>query len=186
MTCKSKGIIIDATAIGIQVIINFLFLICFVFLYGNIIAKQELSSQINLIVDDIMDDISKEDIQTLFPKTSITDINNVFNKIQNTINIQSQQAVKDTDTNNKDIWKKALINFSIISIIIIGIVVVIRIFGFCVDIKTAILEAIITTFFIGMVEFMLVNVTKNYISISPNQVKHLVGISIQKWIKKNT
>jgi hypothetical protein len=58
--------------------------------------------------------------------------------------------------------------------------------GYCTNLHHNISESLWVILFVGLTELAFLQiVAKNYISADPNNVKRVIGSSIEKWIKEN-
>ena len=172
----------DETEVGLQVIINFAFLIVFLFTYGRYIGKKQATTQIQNIVDSIMSDLTPEDIQTLSGDSSPSDISTAISKLQNTINAQAKAANDAMNANNKQVWWDS---WKLYGMICGGIVLVMLIlkfgFKFNLNVKSAAIKAVVATIFIALTEVAIVNVQNIYIPYSRSSIKKIVGQTMQSY-----
>lgn len=172
----------DATEVGLQVIINFAFLIVFLFTYGRYIGKKQATTQIQNIVDIIMSDLTSEDIQTLSGDSTPSDISTAISKLQNTINTQAKAANDAMNANNKQVWWDS---WKLYGMLCGGIVLVMLIlkfgFKFNLNVKSAAIKAVVATIFIALTEVAIVNVQNIYIPYSRSSIKKIVGQTMQSY-----
>jgi hypothetical protein len=179
MTCKQSPYAADITAAAIQVMLNFAFLIVFLFIYTPYPISNMIKRQIDLVVDTTLSSATPAEKQAVFGN----DPGGYTAKLKKSILAQSTKALADYKTQKKNAWLEAFKNYAIVSGVMIVVLITVRLFGFCPSMWTAIKRAAIATFFIAITEFILVNVTKNYLDVeSPMEIKMLVGKSISKWV----
>lgn len=187
MMCKPNHWASDATVIGFQVLVNFAFLIVFVFTYGKYIGKKEMTHQINGIVDDVLTSVSAEDFATLTGGANSSQINTAITRLQKSINNKSTEAVDAMKKNNKDVWKKSFLLYCMIGGAVIAIMLVLRFgFGYCLGVKYAVIKAIVATVFIALTEVAIVNVNLMFIPFSQSAVKKIVGDTMSSFAKSQS
>lgn len=193
ISCKiNNSLITNSVAIAIQVSFIFSFLSTFFFFYVTKIEKEEFKTQINIIVDNIIDDIFYKSkyinpIDNSINKKDLSlVINEIINIMEEKITIQSKGPVQDVAISNATVKKKAFHSVTTLLLIIITITFLLIIIGFCIPVKQNIKDSLIAVFFVALTEFsFLTLIASKYIAASPNKVKITVGEEIQKWILKN-
>jgi hypothetical protein len=179
MTGKQNPYATDVTAVAIQVMLNFAFLIIFLFIYTPYPISNTIKRQIDLVVDTTLSSATTEEKQAVFGN----DPAGYTAKIKKNILAQSTKALADYKIQRNNTWMEAFKNYAIVSGVMIVVIIAVRLFGFCLNMGTAFKRAAIATFFIAITEFVLVNVTKNYLDVeSPMEIKMLVGQSIRNWV----
>jgi len=182
MPCKSNHWANDLTVVGFQVIVNFAFLIVFVFTYGQMIGRKEVTNQVNLVVDNVMAGLSPADYSALTGGETTAKMEAGITYLQSVINTGSQAAVVAQKANNKKVWKDSFLLYGgIVGGIIIVMLILKFAFGYCLGIKYAFFKAVIATVFIALTEVLLVNVDLRFIPFSRPGIKKAIGQTMNSY-----
>lgn len=175
-----------AFSIAVQVFLIFCFLSLFFFLYVVVVEKEVFEEQVNLIVDDIMKDIDLQKILPPVAKDKKEELlllsSGILAVIEEKIRQESGDPHHITQNNNAliDSTGKVIIYFAG-GVVVIS--VALMVLGFCLPVTQQLIESLVAVFFVALTEFVFLNVVvRNYISASPNQVRRLVAIAIQKYV----
>lgn len=191
-TCKTNRWITEGVSIVIQVTFIFAFLTVFFFAYVQEVERTEFQSQLNIVVDSIMNDI-EDDLpnivskdSTITPENAVILTSGVIDLINEKIALESKDSVNSIAQQNYKIKQKAF--NSLLNVIVAAVVssFLVLLAGFCIQLSEQIKEAMLIVIFVGLTEFtFLQNVAKRYISADPNKIKRTLAGAIQEWIKRN-
>lgn len=186
INCKQDSPFVKKTFfILLQVLLIFIFLTTFFFTYVNYIEKETFKTQMNLIVDDITEDIN---IKPFIPPgkedtASIIILGSLDFAEEYALKNSAEDDKKNSDKNDK-IKNKAMLFLAILSAVLVIMVVIFFVAGYCIPFHTHLKEAMIIIFFVALTEFIfLIVITRNYWSIDPSTVRQEIGNSIQTYIK---
>lgn len=187
--CKQNIFASDSAVIGFQVIVNYLVLILFLFLYGPVMARFSIRNEIDITVDDVVQGMTKEEVTDLLGGKSkdsalqrITANLDKFKKSSQEKYKAKEDAMK---ANNRKLWGTAFKEYAIISAVVVAVMVTIRLFGFCLNIKNALMMAVLTTFFVFLTELVVINLTKLFMPVGTDEIKGAVGGAMIKWRQAN-
>jgi hypothetical protein len=170
---KKKNI---ASIILLVVLIS-VFVSVFFFTYAYKVEGDIEQEQINYIISDLTNDI-----KSLFPSEIVKEIKLQMSKV--TLPDMTEEDHK-TDTNNKSLYIKSIIIFSIILIIGIGI------FYYYskvndIDMYQIIKKNLIILLFVALTEFIfLLTIPKNYKVVDPNFVKKIFIESLESFLSRH-
>jgi hypothetical protein len=193
-TCKNNEKVIDIFSILFQVVFIFTFLTIFFFVYVVKVEKDDFRSQINLIVDNILnEDVVKDNLNKLilpedssFKEKFETILYGILDTAKDKSVIDNRKAIQDVLDKNSKTKNKAIKYLSITLSIVIILTIIVIIIGYCLPVKNQIKEALWVVLFVGLTELtFLTLIAKNYISADPNKVKRILSKSIMEWIDKN-
>ena len=189
-SCKNQNIYFkEGFSIMFQIVFTFAFLTIFFFAYVVSIEKAEFEDQINYVVDQLLDsdkysvfkdlkDISKDDIAGVIAGT-IDEIEFVSMK-------NSKKGVDEVIKSNNETRATAFKALSIVIITLIAVVILLLSLGYCLNIQHNVSESLWVIVFVGITELAFLQiVARNYISADPNNIKRVIGSSIEKWMKEN-
>jgi hypothetical protein len=171
----------------LQVIFIFIFLTIFFFTYVQTVEKDSFKLQMNIVVDDLLDDMvirklvpsGQEEIATILLDGSVEVVRSNFSK-------NTKTEDDKINKRNYEIKSKA---FKWVGVSIFILIIIVSIFtfcGHCIPFRLHLKESILIVLFVAITEIIFLNViTKNYWSVDPSQVRHQIGESIKKWVKKN-
>mgnify|MGYP000856141188 FL=1 len=189
-TCKpTNKLITKGLSILFQVVFIFTFLTIFFFVYVVSIEKGEFKDQMNYVVDQIFDD-NKYTILKNAENVSKDQIVGVVSGVIDEIEFSSENSSKKSDDivndKNDEVRSSAFKILSVVLIILVVIVSILMVVGYCTNLHHNISESLWVILFVGLTELAFLQiVAKNYISADPNNVKRVIGSSIEKWIKEN-
>ena len=192
--CKTNNWITNGSAISIQIMFVFAFLTVFFFVFVQKVEKEEFVSQMNIIVDDIMEDIGQEFSNLVKEKSifntdnedSLIIISGIIDLVQDKISLEAKNDIEYVLENNHQVKLKAFKSLMSFITIIVVLITILFLFGFCIPIQYQIKEAMLIVIFVGLTELAFLKViTQNYISASPNKVKRSFAQAIQTWINNN-
>jgi ABC-type glycerol-3-phosphate transport system permease component len=187
-TCREPStIMLHGITILIQVTMMFTFLTLFFFLYVINVEHTEFNNQLGFIVDSIMKDV---DLKKYGPNVSIEDLNAIVYSVIELIKIKLKTTTADSttsvETNNRSVKTKAYKTLIIVLSIVISILVILMIAGYCLSIPRRLKDALIVTFFVALTELTFLKViASRYIASDPNDIKKSIGDSIVNWVNVN-
>ena len=182
----------DIISLAIQITFVYSFLTIFFFVYVQKVEEEEFVSQMNLIMDTLINDV-KNDIPNIINSSSpineedvVVLVDGIIALLESKIAIDSEGPSKQIYEQNQNVKKTAFISLiKFISIVVI-VATIVLLLGYCIPIKKQLKKATIVVIFVGLTELMFLQViAKNYITADPNKVKRDLSTAIQKWIKKN-
>lgn len=191
-TCKTNKWITEGISIAIQVTFIFAFLTVFFFAYVQEIERKEFQTQLNIVVDSIIDEI-EDDLpniitkdSTITPENAVVLISGIIDLINEKIALESKDSVNSIAKQNYEVKQKAFNSLLNVIITVVTASFLVLLAGFCVQLTDQIKEAMLIVIFVGLTEFTFLQVVaKNYISADPNKIKRILTGAIQDWIKKN-
>jgi len=169
--------------ISFQIVFIFAFLTLFFFCYVVTVEKAEYITQINYLIDNLLND---DNLNSLIPsdnKINKKDIDIILSGIIGSqieeININSKDENNDILINNKKIKNKALKLLLIVFLILIILIIISYLFRYCIPIISKIKESLWIILFIGMAELLfLIIIAKNYMTVDPNYIKNLIATQL--------
>jgi hypothetical protein len=189
--CNKNNFYISKTIeITIQLLFIFLFLTLFFFIYVIKIEKNEFKHQMHYIIDNFMTELLTNNNINI---NNIKNIDNIDIFINGFIEITKQKIKNDSDNivkqvqlSNKKIINKAYSSIFFFILFIFFFILLLLFFGYCLNLKYDIKEAIIITIFIAITELtFLTIIASKYISANPNQVKRELTKNIMLWINNH-
>lgn len=180
--CITNHYSITAVNIILQVSFIFTFLTLFFFAYVQRVEKDEFESQLDYVVDYIMQDVKIPD--KYLTVESVSGMAGVIEAIkQHTLLSSSDSGVI---ANNKKIKMTALTTLSIFIGVTIFILLALFMVNICIPIGYHIQEAMMSILFIGLTEFAFLSfIASKYISANPVTIKTKITGKIKEWIKQN-
>lgn len=188
--CRNNHWITEGFSLLFQVVFIFAFLTIFFFAYVVSVEKGEFEDQMNYVVDDILTDDIEE---TILKNVKGVPNDKLFGVVAGAIDAIDYNSKKDSESGvnkvnlqNTKTRRKA---FKILGMVIgalVLLVIIMLIVGYCMPIRHNVSEALWVILFVGITEFAFLQlIAKNYISADPNDVKRVIGLAIEKWIKEN-
>lgn len=170
----------------IRITFIFTFLTLFFFLYVIQTEKNGFINQINIIVDDLLSNISSSNIinnQNIDQNDLKLLSDTIINSLEEKINIKLQSDVNQIDIDNNKIKNKAITYLGILWFIFI---IVILFTGLNYNIIHIIKYSLLIVSIVIIIKILFMSfVSSKYISEDPNKIKEQIGISIKEWITKN-
>lgn len=173
LRCKENNT--RGISIFIQVSVIYIFLTLFFFLYSDNVEKQKLTDKLNIIIDDIVRDFPDIDNDT------------IINVINETLDV-TKNNVYDTNQNhnNTNIFKRSMITLIIVTGLIILVLGISRMFGYCVPIFSNIKEVMLILIVIAFTEVLFLHlITTRYVYIDQNDVRKHLSESMKKYVKQS-
>jgi hypothetical protein len=172
--------------IVLQIILIFIFLTLFFFLYVTNIEKQEFATQLDIIVDDLLQDV---DFSKLVPQ-SITPSDAIL-LIDGSLDVIINKVTQESTAENKIISKKNKLLILNIFIIILSLIIIVISFiffslykGYNIPFFKHIKDGLISVLFVAITElFFLQIITKNYISAQPNHIRNTLSNAIINYVQ---
>ena len=188
MVCKDSKLVYDGFIVLFQVTFIFAFLTTFYFVYVVNVEKEEFSTQIGIIIDKLLSNNISNIVPANLTSAQKQQLAIAISGAVSVANAQNKISSKSDDTDQvKKNNKTRKIAFGALSgvVLLLVLLTIIAIFlGYCMPIKTQIMEALWIILFVGITEFIFLNIiAKNYISANPNTVSIELGNAIQKYIK---
>lgn len=184
MSCVEPNYITDLSNALVQGVIVFAFLTIFFFSYVSQTEKEEFENQVNMVVDDIYGQY-KTDISNVLPKNANdrtlakATIYGIIDSNEEYLDKTSSESRKEIDKSNADILKSSVLSVLILAMIVVGILIVLGLMGYCVPLKNFVKEGSFILIFIFLTEFLFLNViAKNYISANPNLVRQKIAQAV--------
>lgn len=182
----------ESLSIAVQITFIFAFLTLFFFAYVQQVEQAEFISQLDLIMNSLMDDIGS-DIKNIIKYNQSIDNENLvllmsgmIDTVEEKISIDSKSDNAGIAIQNKKIKTKALCMLLIVIITVVIISVIVLLLGFYIKIDMYVKEAMLVVIFVGLTEFLFLNIiAKNFVSADPNKIKRLIASTIIDWINKN-
>ena len=181
----------ESLSIAVQITFIFAFLTLFFFAYVQQVEQAEFISQLDLIMNSLMDDIGS-DIKNIIKYNQSIDNENLvllmsgmIDTVEEKISIDSKSDNAGIAIQNKKIKTKALCMLLIVIITVVIISVIVLLLGFYIKIDMYVKEAMLVVIFVGLTEFLFLNIiAKNFVSADPNKIKRLIASTIIDWINK--
>jgi len=186
--CIPKNPIINKIfKLFLQVVLIFIFLTIFFFTYVDNVEKESFTTQMNIIVDDIVPDINIHEIVPPGQEdTAIFILDGSMEVARNNALNDSKEEDKYINDQNIAIRNKAFILLGIVLGILLLVSLILYLTKHCIPFQIHIQDALIVVIFVAITEMLFLTIiTKNYWSVDPGQVRSQIGKSIQKWIKEN-
>jgi hypothetical protein len=191
-TCTKNVWPKDIVSLAIQVTFVYTFLTVFFFVYVQKVEEEEFVSQMNLIMDTLINDV-KSDVPNIINSSSpineediVVLVDGIIGLLESKIAIDATGSTKQVYEQNQNVKKiafKSLIKFIAVVVVFASIILLL---GYCVPIKYQLKKALTVVIFVGLTELMFLQViAKNYITADPNKVKRDLSTAVQNWIKKN-
>jgi hypothetical protein len=180
LSCKFISYWLDeAVKIMMQVFFVVTFLSLFFFLYVVRVEKEIFISQINFVVDDVVDTFQR-DLATAVP------VKDAREQIELAIGreIQTFQPEQGNYPNimaaNRDVMDQTKRIVFLLGVVLFSVMVAVVVYGFCTHFSYQVFENLLTLGFLGLTEFLFLNlVTRDYIAVNPNHVRYFILNSIQ-------
>ena len=180
-SCKYVSYWLDESLkIIMQVFLVVTFLSLFFFLYVTTAEEEIFVNQINFVVDSMYQDFQSNMSKIVPPqgqsylKQEILDIVNTYQPDNDTyasIKAQNQTVINQT--------KQIVL---LVGIILFSLIVSLMMLRFCTDLTHQFFENVLVLFFLGMTEFLFLNlVTRNFLAVNPNSIKFYILSTIQKY-----
>lgn len=171
----------ESTKVFMQIFFVVSFLCLFFFLYVVKVEKEQFETQVNYIVDNILDDFLKH-INTIIPNARYRALlGEELRTIVSSWTVQTK-AYAQIEENNEALLEKTkyiVINYAII---LVAVLVSLFLLGFCNELGTSLFENLIIVFFIGLTEFLFLHfVASQYLAADPNKVKYIVLNTVEKF-----
>lgn len=174
-----------------QVIFVFVFLTLFFFYYVATVEKEEFRTQLNLIIDNLMQGDVQEAIPGLIPKDAdrlkvAAGITGVLDAVAFEAKQSVAPDVQNVLDNNSDVRQSAIMTLGQILGIFIAISVAVLFIGYCIPIKHQVIEALWVVLFVAITELVFLKaIAARYISASPNQVRRNLGKAVEAWVDQH-
>lgn len=188
--CRPNWWVSKLVALAIQVALVFTALNMIYFFIAVNVEKSTFGSQIKLITQSIMDDLTPQLAPLLYQQnqndrdTANIAIAGLLDTLEEKISLEAQKANQAVDEHNATVRKNAWLLLLRVVAIIIGCVVALVLVGFCADWKHSLQEAGWAVLFVAITEIMfLYAITAKYVSADPNMVKRKIGTTIHTWIQ---
>jgi len=156
--CKNNITIRKGGAVAIQVTMIFTFLTIFFFFYVVNVENEEFETQMNLIVDDLMEDVN-DDLSNLINKEGTLDsdekimlVSGMINVLQKKIELGSDESVQKILDMNADTKKKAFTYLSATITLLIIIAISLIGLGYCIPVSAQVIEGAYVVVFVGLTE----------------------------------
>ena len=189
--CYQNKWITDGFALIFQVIFVFAFLTLFFFYYVATVEKEQFGTQLNLIVDNLMEGEVKDALPGLIPKDAdrlkvAAGITGVLDAVAFEASQSVAPDVKNVLDDNSHVRQSAIMTLGQIVSIFIALSIVVIFIGYCIPIKKQVIEAMWVVLFVGLTELVFLRViAARYTSASPNEVRRNLGKSVETWVNKN-
>ena len=186
--CIPKNPIINKIfKLFLQVVLIFIFLTVFFFTYVGNVEKESFTTQMNIVVDDIVPDINiHEFVPPGQEDTAVFILDGSMEVARNNALNDSKEEDKYINDQNIAIRNKAFILLGIVLGILLLVSLILYLTKHCIPFQIHIQDALIVVIFVAITEMLFLTIiTKNYWSVDPGQVRSQIGKSIQKWIKEN-
>jgi hypothetical protein len=170
----------------IRITFIFTFLTLFFFFYVIQTERNGFINQINIIVDDLLSNISSSNIinnQNIDQNNLKLLSDTIINSLEEKINIKLQSRVNQIDIDNDKIRHKAFTCLGILWAIFVFIIVST---GLNYNIITIIKYSLLILSIVILIKILFMYfISSKYISEDPNKIKEQIGISIKEWIATN-
>jgi len=183
MVCRTTNVTNRIFIIAAQVGMMFLFLTIFFFVYVTRVERTEFENQIRLAVDDLVRPYLK-DLSFIKDQNILIVLSGILSAVDEEVKRKATAANEDVTQNNANVLRKALLMLALCLTIVLVVSLSLMALGFFVPLAQYSVEILITTLIIAVVEFLFFEiVTKNYISIEPNQIRQQVLQEIVSFAK---
>lgn len=187
----NNHIVTQISGIAIQVTMIFTFLTIFFFLYVVKVEKSNFNDQIDLIITSLTDEydptmyIDLAEASLGKENAEIAILGMLETLKRNKVSSLSSQD-SDVESSNNKIATRALTFLIFAWSIIIVLLLILFIIGFCLPIGKILKESLLIVLFVGLTELTFLKViASKFISASPEEVKKDIAVKIKEWIKDN-
>jgi len=171
----------EATKIFMQIFFVVSFLCFFFFLYVVKVEKDQFVTQIDFVVDNIVDMVLKNVDQVVPNPEYRSELGEKLKDLVDNWQVESQ-SFKSIQENNDALLDKTkfiVINYAVI---LLAVVVGLFLLHFCNNMTVHLMENLVVVFFIGLTEFLFLRiVASQYISADPNKVKYVILDTIERF-----
>lgn len=188
MTACSNPWISNGIHIAMQVMFAFIFLTVFYFTYVVDVEKEEFATQIDYVVDSIVEEAHNGVDKTLKDiggtrYTVLSGVDGLMAGLEQDAIDSTQDQNKSIKDRNADVVTKSMNLLALTCTPLFGVSVILTILGYCTGMLESVKQGLIAVAFVALTEYtFLTVVTSKYKSADPYEVKRTLGAKVVDWV----